>query len=217
MNSASATRDAPPPWELRSRSYVLALRREANDPYRTRSELVDARPWPLGYVMFVDYAASPVGPYFELLFIPGSFRFGARRLPSITKIYVSTQASVDNGRRNWAIPKELATFAVRYDVEGVDHLIMQVHDRQVVELAIRPSVPRLPFTTALMPRRLRTLGQTLDGRTAITAPSARALVQPAKVVRAWSDPSHFPALSPQRVAACAMLSNVKLTFPKAQG
>lgn len=207
--------DAPAPWELRSRSYVLALRREQDEPYATRPELLDARPWPLAYVMFVDYSASPVGPYFELLFIPGSFRFGSRRLPSITKIYVSSQASVDNGRRNWAIPKQLASFSVRYDVEGVDHMVMQVDDKPAVELALRPSVPRLPFTTALMPRRFRTLGQTLDGHTAIVAPSARALVQPAKVVRAWSDASYFPVLSPKRVAACSMLSRVRLTFPEA--
>ncbi len=54
-----------------------------------------------------------VGPYDELIYVPGLF---SRRSPSdqqqpveyfpaITRIYVSTDESVYNGRKNWGIPK----------------------------------------------------------------------------------------------------------------
>ena len=98
----------PAPWKLRGDGYMfmikLPLPRGRAELFAP-TELAEARFGQFGWVMYVDYAASPVGPYRELLFNPGTFRFGARRLPSITKIYVSSQASVDSGRHNWGIPK----------------------------------------------------------------------------------------------------------------
>jgi len=48
----------------------------------------------LGTVMLVDYNTSNAGPYGELHFIPGKFKHQNKRLNSISKIYVSTLASV---------------------------------------------------------------------------------------------------------------------------
>nr|WP_254606064.1 hypothetical protein [Deinococcus sp. JMULE3] len=58
-----------------------------------------------GALMLVRYAQSGVGPYDELLWVSLS---GA---PQVTRIVVSTQDSVEWGRRNWAIPKSRADFA----------------------------------------------------------------------------------------------------------
>lgn len=68
-----------------------------------------------GQVQIVRYSTSPVGAYDELLIIPGSFRPPEKcsgRLPAhrVTRIYVSTLASVLSGRHNWNIPKHLARF-----------------------------------------------------------------------------------------------------------
>jgi acetoacetate decarboxylase len=71
--------------------------------------------------MLVDYEQSPVGPYQELLFIPGRFQFGRRRYYMVTQIYVSTQVSVENGQENWGIPKQLAQF----HFETVDERVKQ--------------------------------------------------------------------------------------------
>jgi hypothetical protein len=81
----------------------------------------------LANIQLVRYTESPVGPYDELLYVPGSFEMpaglgdgdgddgGGRRSNKaalrITRIYVSTLASTVNGRRNWNIPKRLARFA----------------------------------------------------------------------------------------------------------
>ncbi|KAL7415117.1 hypothetical protein BDY24DRAFT_440065 [Mrakia frigida] len=72
----------------------------------------------LGMLMLVRYSETPVGPYDELVYIPGnftspSFPSSSKSLRSlrITGIYVSTQASVDAGRFNWNIPKHLAHFS----------------------------------------------------------------------------------------------------------
>ncbi|KAF8512825.1 hypothetical protein JB92DRAFT_3143667 [Gautieria morchelliformis] len=63
-------------------------------------------------VQVVRYTDSPAGPYDELLYIPGRFDnpSGKAHL-RITRIYVSTDASTYNGRKNWNIPKHVARFA----------------------------------------------------------------------------------------------------------
>lgn len=68
----------------------------------------------LGSVQIIRYLSSPLGPYDELTYVPGNmtYKVGASFIsgPSITRIYVSSAASIVNGRRNWNIPKELARF-----------------------------------------------------------------------------------------------------------
>lgn len=64
-----------------------------------------------GWILY-RYASSPVGPYDELIYVAGSFQSkhsGTKGL-RITNIYVSTESSIWNGRRNWNIPKHLAKF-----------------------------------------------------------------------------------------------------------
>ncbi|TFY73421.1 hypothetical protein EWM64_g10591, partial [Hericium alpestre] len=67
----------------------------------------------LPQIMIVRYKDSPVGPYDELIYIAGKFicphepNSTALRIGSM---YVSANASVWNGRRNWNIPKHLARF-----------------------------------------------------------------------------------------------------------
>jgi acetoacetate decarboxylase len=61
---------------------------------------------------------SGVGPYKELLFIPGVFHINGRYTYSISKIYVSTEASVRSGIENWAIPKEVADFTIEDQDDG---------------------------------------------------------------------------------------------------
>lgn len=61
---------------------------------------------------------SGVGPYRELLFIPGAFHINGRYTFSIPKIYVSTETSVNSGIKNWGIPKEVADFTVEDQADG---------------------------------------------------------------------------------------------------
>ncbi|KIK69050.1 hypothetical protein GYMLUDRAFT_633942 [Collybiopsis luxurians FD-317 M1] len=65
----------------------------------------------IGLMLLVRYAASPVGPYDELIYVPGKWVYddGMKGF-RITTIYVSSNASVFNGRQNWNIPKHLANF-----------------------------------------------------------------------------------------------------------
>lgn len=73
----------------------------------------------LGMIQILRYRNSPVGPYDEMLIVPGSFDWARRRPdgqplagrnPRITRIYVSQKQTCYNGRLNWSCPKHLARF-----------------------------------------------------------------------------------------------------------
>ncbi|KAI4162933.1 MAG: hypothetical protein LQ342_003444 [Letrouitia transgressa] len=73
----------------------------------------------LSFAQVIRYRESPVGPYDELAILPGYFEQGAstierhtqpKRYLRITGIWVNSEASLVNGRRNWNIPKHLARF-----------------------------------------------------------------------------------------------------------
>ncbi|KXN92137.1 hypothetical protein AN958_09229 [Leucoagaricus sp. SymC.cos] len=52
-----------------------------------------------------------LGPYDELIYVPGRWKYPNNDLAfRVTRIYVSTKESTENGRRNWNIPKQVANF-----------------------------------------------------------------------------------------------------------
>lgn len=110
---------APAPWTLEvENSWVFPFRvtpSRLDSLLRARREdRATACPSGLGVAMIIRYSGSPAGPYDELLFglpvispkLPGEW-LTTRRLPVI---YVSSEASLRNGRKNWGIRKELADF-----------------------------------------------------------------------------------------------------------
>jgi len=58
-----------------------------------------------GALMWVDYRETPIGPYRELLFIPGTVLVGSAQFFSISKIYVSTHDSRVSSIENWAFQR----------------------------------------------------------------------------------------------------------------
>jgi hypothetical protein len=185
-----------PPWHLQGSGSILLFRFEPGFLERE-----------LGLVMLVDYEASPVGPYWELLFLSGF------RIARITKIYVSTEASAVNGRGNWGIPKEVADFAVerRGRTEQV-HVTLE--GRTVADLTVGIGRPPFPVTAAVLPRSWRTLVQPWEGRTFVTTLEGRGVVRPARLLKARIDPELFPDLTRGRLLAAVQASRFRLVFPE---
>ncbi len=212
--------DAPAPWTLHGRGYISVLRMPPallDDASFTPDSLRGRRkPSSYGYLMFVDYADSPVGPYHELLFIPGAFDDGEGGAHfSISRIFVSSQDSVVNGRRNWGIPKELAEFDVRYGEQGVDHVRVSRAGQTFAELVFSASRLPLPFTTALLPRRLTTLIQHHEGRRYQYRPSASGRVQLGRLRSAQIDAAVFPDIGAAKPLLTVAVSNFSMIFHEA--
>jgi hypothetical protein len=94
-------------------------------------------------VQIVRYNNSPVGPYDELIYAPGAFHYPGGEKPrlQITRIYVSSEASAYNGRKNWNIPKHLARFSFE----------PQTNDDTTVKVNVYPPKPGSPpFFSALL-------------------------------------------------------------------
>lgn len=209
---------APAPWRLAGDGWILLLelpQAVRHDPRHLPPALRDR---PLGgpaIVMFVDYAASPAGPYRELLYIPGRFTLAdGRHAWSVTRIYVSTWDSVVNGRRNWGIPKDRADFS-RQQANGAEQLHASVDGRKVAELELKAHGPRLPARAGLLPAAMRRLVQYHAGSRFELAPGAHGGVRLARATRLASDPALFPALADARVRLALKAERFTLEFPVA--
>ncbi|CAN9128043.1 unnamed protein product [Alternaria sp. RS040] len=125
----------------------------------------------LGQIQVIRYTESPVGPYDELLIVPGFFKYNytdsvgvteERKNVRVSRIYVSQKYTCWNGRTNWNIPKHLAKFdwvegdngesSVKiypYDTTG-DDFESKPADKPWFQATFKPSVPvGLPFSTDL--------------------------------------------------------------------
>ncbi|KAI5459794.1 hypothetical protein BGZ63DRAFT_258049 [Mariannaea sp. PMI_226] len=160
----------PSPWTLRGDVYFFAwwatkaslkngLPSHAYSPLESRSEYAAASTGtPVGglsMVQILRYSESPVGPYDELIVVPGSFEYvredaqGRRRKKRdvrITRIYVSQKHTCYNGRLNWNVPKHLARFDWTDNPDGSTSVKVYPHDTTSDETEANPST--VPFFQA---------------------------------------------------------------------
>lgn len=201
---------APPPWTLMGNGLVLlyCFPHSFVMPW-IPADLRGAYIGGFGAVMCVDYHTTDVGPYHELLFIPGQFAVAGRRHYSVTQIFVSTETSVVSGRANWAIPKQQAEFFVGHDVQHFSAIDAGSAFFSVDSEAVGPSYPAntawLPIQPALV--------QKDDHGTFVTQPSGRGAVRRARVWRITGDGVHFPDLSRFRPLLAVAVHGFTLRFP----
>ncbi|KAF4124799.1 hypothetical protein GMORB2_5465 [Geosmithia morbida] len=144
MPTTDNIQPAPPPWKLKATTiYSLAFwtTKEQVDQataagltysaLEAQSSFADSRDGKhlggVSVIQIIRYSETPVGPYDELVLIPGFHEYtveeaGGRRATKknarITRIYVSQEHTCWNGRKNWNVPKHLASFDFRDNVDG---------------------------------------------------------------------------------------------------
>ncbi|PNY27315.1 Uncharacterized protein TCAP_02759 [Tolypocladium capitatum] len=142
----------PPPWRLRGDVYCISfwtseasarnLRDDhAYSPLEAGTEF--AHPpgsravGGLGMIQIIRYRDSPVGPYDELLVVPGSYDWSrdgpdgspkVGRNPRISRMYVSQKHTCFNGRMNWNCPKHLAKFDWQFGPDSSVSVKVYPHD-----------------------------------------------------------------------------------------
>ncbi|MBO0938681.1 acetoacetate decarboxylase family protein [Fibrella sp. HMF5335] len=205
---------APPPWTLHGDGLVLV----AHFPeafVRQHGFLADFqqagyRGW-LGTVMLVDYKTSNVGPYRELLFIPGLFSIGGNTTFSISKIYVSTQVSVDNGIENWGIPKEQADFDITHEPDGSTTYVVSRQGKPFFSVRATSGGLSFPVSTRLLPGFQVT--QQRRNATLLTAPKATGKGQLARLHNLQIDPAFFPDITQGIRLATIAVKDFTMVFP----
>ncbi|KAE9390905.1 hypothetical protein BT96DRAFT_1024344 [Gymnopus androsaceus JB14] len=112
---------APPPWQLKARTWQFTVSSGSKDASFPAGW---AAPWQAdalaaggefiggpAVVVLVQYSSTPVGRYDELGFAPGRWKYADGSVGFRTSIMlVSSKDSTWNGRRNWNIPKQVASF-----------------------------------------------------------------------------------------------------------
>ncbi|KAF3939678.1 hypothetical protein ABW19_dt0205616 [Dactylella cylindrospora] len=141
---------APPPWECHGHAWwFIAWPMTSKPIYPGSCHPADFHDGVndnfhsfLGMIQVVRYTSTPVGPYDEILYIPGHFSTPHSTSPRyrITNIYVSKPESVYNGRHNWNIPKHLAVF--NFDTSETTG--------QTTITVAHPESPESPFFVAVV-------------------------------------------------------------------
>lgn len=224
IEKASAVQIKSAPWHLSGKGYILLYR----FPKTFADGLSDHLPQFLrgrfaggfGAVMVVDYHTSDVGPYGELLCIPGRFHVDGRRLCTISDIYVSTLASVVNGRKNWAIPKQLADISFEQTGGHEERVVVVSGGAPVATIGF--SWDRIPFpvSTSLMPFPLVQQQEPLEGdQEAIrryTTFNGSGTGRLAHVTSMSIDGNRFPDVSAFHPIAAIRVDPFNITFPLAR-
>ena len=206
----------PAPWTLKGKGYIFLYRFKkdfvekcGNVPDFLKGKFAGG----FGSVMLVDYESSDAGPYGELLFIPGKFRFEGKKLNTISKIYVSTMESVVNGRANWGIPKIKADFSFVQTGEDTETITVTADGKTAAEFTIRTGKLSFPVSTKLLPFPLV---QKHEGKYFFTNFFGKGKGHPAAVKDMKIDPALFPDVAACRPIAVIRVDPFEITFPRAE-
>ena len=217
---AAAVSRVPPPWRLRGSGYVFLF---TFKPWFLRSggfvppELGEGFEGQLGALVLAEYRLSPVGPYRELLFLAGRNRRWRNHRFSITRAYVSTEASAVNGRENWGIPKQTAEFEVIQGKDGAERVIVLRDGLAEVDLKVAPAggLP-LPAVSLLTPPSWRTIVQFRDGKAYETRSSGRGMLRLASLLDFRTLPTAFPDLNKGELVGGFRLAALRLRLPRSR-
>jgi len=202
------------PWNLEGKGYIFLYK--FNQGFINELDCIDNDykeqfNGGIGCIMLVDYAKSNVGPYGELLFIPGKVS-GGKQHYSIPKIYVSSQSSVVNGRRNWGIPKELATFEFKETEKGEESVVVKNDEGTILNANIRSFGPRFPVSTKLLPFSLK---QRYENKLFYTSFYGKGIGKLSKITSISVDNSLFPNVAQFKPIAVIKVDNFNIVFPQA--
>lgn len=203
---------APAPWDLKGEGVILVYKFSKNW-VEQQGQLPDYLKGKfsggLGYLMLVNYTQSPVGPYRELLFIPGKFKNQGKQ--SITRIFVDSEQSTLNGRANWGIPKETMDFDWEEE-RGKIHIQVKSQGETFFSCEINPFGFSFPANTKLLPIDLYQEG---EGKKFFTKPSGKGKARLAKVKIRQVNASFFPPIDQKKPLMAVHIRPFQIHFPQA--
>jgi hypothetical protein len=206
----------PAPWKLKGKGYIV-LFKFSKDEIAADKFLGDffKQNFAGGFasLMIVEYQDSNAGPYNEILLIPGKFRYKSKKKNTISKIFVNTTESVENGIRNWAIPKELADIKFRNTSKLTENISAHLDGKEIFSAEFRKYRLPFPIHTAFLPFPLV---QFMNGKAFFTKFTGKGIGFPAKLLNINSDKDYFPDLSSKKIIIAIKIDPFSICFPEAE-
>lgn len=190
----------PPPWNLSGEGWIFYFLFPAN-----------GRSWKqrIGSIMLVNYHSSPVGPYKELLLMPGKIKVGQKWVDRITDIYVDSDLSSNHGRKNWYIPKQIGEFQWNTS-DKKSFIAVKTGSQLLFSAELSPRPLRFPVNTNWFPIVLHQPG---EEKNLWVNPYGEGRGRLTKVVDLYSDPEHFVDLEGARMLGALKVDPFTLLFP----
>ncbi len=165
-----------------------------------------------GAMIFADYSKSGIGPYQELLFIPGKFELGGEERYLVTKAYVNEPAAVNENGEGYFGHKKVAKFRVETltdnktliavnSLKGEPIVKMEMRNWCGVKLPISSSVTNFPLMQLLKGNR-RYLWK-YEGQGNITM---------AKIESAQVRPAYFPDIAQETPMVTFLIDDFSFDF-----
>jgi len=224
-------KEYPAPWKLNGKGYILLYKFSKNEiknfPF-IDDEVKNNFKGGFGTIMIVDYFNSNAGPYGELLFIPGKFHLKfnfqnnsknkllKKRIIKyrINKIYVSTIESVNNGIKNWQIPKEIANFYFKKEENNKKEIIEIKKDNDIILKAkIKSYILKFPVNTKILPFPL---AQRNEYKIYFTNFRGKGLGSFAKIEELYINEKYFPDISYKNPLLVIKVEPFEIIFPEAK-
>ncbi|MBW4438115.1 MAG: acetoacetate decarboxylase family protein [Pleurocapsa minor GSE-CHR-MK-17-07R] len=212
---------AGPPWPIRGDGWIVFFKFDRSRRHGDYAATHGMRPYwrgGIGGLVWMKYRDTPVGPYDELMLVPGRIEVpkargrGRGKYWSISRIWVSSWESVVSGRANWGIPKDRADFSIVAHDNGEDHLTASLDGQTICSMVCKAGLARIPINTGLFPV---TLVQQWEGQAYYSKLTLKAGIEVLDVSQLWGDGVHVPdfqALGMTPLGA-VKLDKFVITFP----
>ncbi len=168
----------------------------------------------IGTIFLADYQSSNMGPFRELFFVPGKFRFQRRNLQTVSRAFVSTEAAMNNAGQNWGIPKVMADFDLVCPDRESENLKVTVNGVPVMDIIIRTPESGFPFpVNSFVPKRLV---QQSEGKTYFLNLQGRGFGKLGQILKVDVNPALFPNFAFFKHVAIIRVRNFRLKIPAAK-
>lgn len=205
----------PLPWHLTGDGYILNYWLSPQLTHHLkRFNLEESKFGRLIQIVLVRYHTSPVGPYDELLLLDHKMNH-FKMHSNIPKIYVSTQASIDEGRFHWGIPKELAQFNWEFTKTCLLCEISTQGEKLRIHLNLSNPSFSFPVSSNILPSQLLRIQQQDQQYQYNFSPSFKGHLTYISQAQWHSSQNIFPDLSQALFLKGFYSKNFELIFPEA--
>lgn len=206
----------PTSWKLTGEGYMMFFKFPKEylleNGYLTKAD-EDSFIGGASCIIIANYQTSPVGPYCELLFLPGKVKYQGKKMYTVSKAYVSSEASCECGINHWGIPKEMASFNIIKKDNDLEYIKVTHNHELILDIAIKASGVAFPLNSLFLPNQIR---QEHDEHTYLTKIKGKGWGKMAQNLKVDVNPKLFPHFAFYKHLSIIHVSNFNLKLPVAK-